>query len=275
MISIIIPTFNRIKVLFNAIDSVLGQTYQDFELIIVDDGSTDNTYCALKNYHPKIKYLKQENTGVSNARNLGIMSSSGSYIAFLDSDDTWDHNKLSKQITFFKQNPSIGICHNDEEWIRNNKVINQSRQHKKHGGNIFLNCIHNCLISPSAVIMHTSIFNSYGIFDKTLPACEDYDLWLRITAFEEVGFIDEKLTVKHGGHSDQLSYKHWGMDRFRIHSLNKIINYPKLNKNYREAALAVMMKKINIVISGATKRNNKEVIMYYSKLKENYSNYGS
>ncbi|MCP4992198.1 MAG: glycosyltransferase family 2 protein, partial [Gammaproteobacteria bacterium] len=220
-ISVIVPTYNRSQVLGRAIQSVLDQTFPAHEIIVVDDGSTDNTKQLVRDLFPQCRYIEQPNRGVSAARNTGIESATGNWLAFLDSDDEWLPGKLRAQIALLEKNPEVKICHTEEIWIRNGKQVNQMKKHAKSGGHIFQNCLPLCVISPSSVIIHREIFHEIGAFDEELPACEDYDLWLRICASHPVAFVEQPQINKYGGHEDQLSQKHWGMDRFRIKKKKK------------------------------------------------------
>jgi len=268
-ISVIIPTYNRKDALIRAIDSVLSQTYTDFELIIVDDGSTDDTSLMFKdndNENGKIKYIYQENGGVSKARNTGIKFAKGDFIAFLDSDDEWLPKKLEKQVDFLKKNKNIKICHTNEIWIKNGLRINQHNKHKKYGGWIYQKSLYLCLISPSAVIIHKSIFEDVGMFNEEFKAGEDYDLWLRITPYYEIGFLDDFLIKKYGGHEDQLSIQ-WGIDTYRILSLENMINNHDLNKEYYDETLSVLTTKLNILYKGFLKYGKvEEAEEYLNKL---------
>ena len=263
-ISVVIPTFNRAYCLNRSLDSVFKQTFSVGEIIVVDDGSNDGTYKLLKKYgfndnpnmSPRLRYLRQDNRGVSAARNLGIKHVKGEYIAFLDSDDVWHDSKIERQLYFLKENNwSEKISHTDEIWIRNGQRVNPRKKHKKAGGYIFENCLPLCCMSPSSVLLHQSLFDDYGLFDETLPVCEDYDMWLRVCAFEEVLFLAEPVTVKYGGHKDQLSQSLWGMDRFRVKSLEKLLRNEKLSVTQRYQALEVLISKLEILIGGARKRN--------------------
>lgn len=259
-ISVIIPTYNRKEALIKAVDSVLSQTYTNFELIIVDDGSTDDTSLMFKdndNENGKIKYIYQENGGVSKARNIGIKFAKGEFISFLDSDDEWFPKKLEKQIDFLKKNKNIKICHTNEIWIKNGVRINQHNKHKKYGGWIYQKSLYLCLISPSAVIIHKSVFEDVGMFNEEFKAGEDYDLWLRITPYYEIGFLDDFLIKKYGGHEDQLSIQ-WGIDTYRILSLENMINNHKLNKEYYDETLSVLTDKLNILYKGFLKHGKVE-----------------
>jgi len=219
LVSVIIPTYNRKGTLIEAIASVLDGSFCDYELIVVDDGSTDGTSEAVAELEEPIRYHHQSNSGVSNSRNTGVEISGGKYIAFLDSDDLWEKTKLEVQVDFLQNNAEFRICHTDEIWIRNGARINQRDRHRKFPGDIFEKCLPLCIISPSSVLMERSLFDELGGFDETLPVCEDYDLWLRMTLRYRVGFVRDPLVIKRGGHPDQLSKAYWGMDRFRICAL--------------------------------------------------------
>jgi len=268
-ISIIIPTYNRKLFLIHAIDSVLNQTYQNLELIIIDDGSSDKSIEYIKKKYPSIKIYKQFNKGVSSARNKGIKISSNNWIAFLDSDDRWHPRKLEMQINYLVKNPKYKICHTDEIWIRKGIRINQHKKHKKYGGFIFDKCLNLCRISPSSVIIHKDVFNKTGLFNEKLPVCEDYDLWLRITAKFPVLYLDEKLTIKYGGHLNQLSKKYWGMDRFRIMAIENLIKENSLSRVNKVTAKKFLKEKINIYLQGLRKRKReKEIVYYENKIKK-------
>jgi len=270
-VSVVIPAYNRAHLLERCLDSVLGQTLAADEIIVVDDGSTDNTVSTLKSLHPDIKLIQQDNLGVSAARNTGISAARHDWIALLDSDDVWHENKLERQIMALNDAPEYLICHSDEIWIRNGIRVNQMIKHKKAGGHIFQHCLPLCAISPSAVIIHRSLFEEIGLFDETLPACEDYELWLRICSRYPVLYIDEALITKHGGHDDQLSRQHWGMDRFRIQALNKIVSENKLNDSDRDAAIKMMLNKINIYLAGAKKHGNTDHVEDFKQLLTKYA----
>ena len=153
-VSVVIPTYNRAHLLERCLVSVLGQTLTADEIIVVDDGSTDNTVSTLKSRHPEVKLIQQDNLGVSAARNTGISAARHDWIALLDSDDVWHENKLERQITALNNAPEYLICHSDEIWIRNGVRVNQMNKHRKAGGHIFQHCLPLCAISPSAVMIH-------------------------------------------------------------------------------------------------------------------------
>ena len=231
MISVIIPTHNRSGFVKEALASACAQSYRDFEIVVVDDGSVEScrnatrqtaeAFAAEANF--PVRYCFQRNQGVSSARNSGVRLSDGELIAFLDSDDIWQPEKLQEQTRFFDSQPEVQICQTDEVWLRNDVRVNPKKKHRKPKGNIFFASLGLCLVSPSATMMRRTLFEHLGGFDETLPACEDYDLWLRITREHKILFIDEPLIIKYGGHSDQLSKNIDGIEIYRIRSLEKLL----------------------------------------------------
>lgn len=265
-VSVVIPTLNRCLLLKRAIDSVLNQSVSPNEVIVIDNGSSDETINMISTNYPDIIFLTEEKIGVSASRNQGIKKSNSEWVAFLDSDDVWEPSKLEKQLTFnnrFKTN--FRFIHTNETWIRNGKFLNQMKKHEKSGGDLFKNCLKLCCISPSSSMIKKEVFKDYGFFDEELQVCEDYDMWVRITAKENVGYLSEPLVIKYGGHADQLSKKYWGMDRFRIKSLEKNINSNWFSKDQNKYAYETLIKKLQIVLSGAKNRNNTKLSNIYSE----------
>lgn len=267
--SVIIPTYNRGWIVQEAIDSVLNQDFADYELIVVDDGSEDNTAAVLAAYGQAITVLSQANQGVSAARNQGIAAAAGQLIAFLDSDDLWLPRKLSAQVKFFEDNPGAVINQTQEHWIRNGVRVNPKQQHHKFSGMIFEHSLSLCLVSPSAVMIEKSLFDDVGVFDEQLPACEDYDLWLRISCRHPVHLIDTPLIIKRGGHADQLS-KAVGLDQYRIRSLVKIIESDLLTPAQRRAAIKTLKEKCKVYAGGCRKRGRQAEAENFHRLAEKY-----
>ena len=264
-ISVVIPTLNRINTLQRALDSVINQTYKPAEIIVVDNGSSDGTLKFLREQYPKITTLTENKVGVSSARNKGIKKSINQWIALLDSDDAWHPRKLEIQTSMLDSAlKEYNLIHTDEIWFRNNKHINQMKKHKKQGGYIFERCLSLCCISPSSVLFKKNILDKVGLFDESLPVCEDYDMWLKICSSEEVLFAQDKLTYKYGGHKDQLSKSYWGMDRFRIKSIENIIKNFDLTNKQKKQAKKELIKKLKIIINGAFKRNNLSIVNEFS-----------
>ncbi len=268
LVSVIIPTFNRGWIVTEAVQSVIDQDYQHIEIIVVDDGSTDDTKEKIMPFMEKIVFITQKNQGVSAARNAGIRISHGVFVAFLDSDDLWLPEKISIQVNFFNTDQDAMICQTEEIWIRNSKRVNPKKKHKKLSGMIFEPSLHLCLVSPSAVMMKRSLFDIKGYFDEELKACEDYDLWLRIGSTIPVYLIDKPLIVKRGGHEDQLSGRH-SLDKYRIRSLEKLLKNRELTEEQYSATATVFHEKCSIYFHGCIKRGKKdEAELYRRKLEQ-------
>ena len=256
--SVIIPVYNRYEQVQRAIDSVLAQTFRDYELIVIDDGSTDSTGRVESLYSSRLRYIRQANMGVSAARNHGIRLSRSPHITFLDSDDEWNPGKLMNHKRFIDSFPLIMIHQCDDIWIRDGQRVNMSRRYLKDEGDLFLKSLDICSISPSSVSIASAIFEKYGLFDESMPACEDYDLWLRITPFEKTGLITDKLVTRYSGHEGQLSAAYQGMDRFRLYSILKLLDESgeKLSAAQTGAAEECARKKFSILKNGSDRRGN-------------------
>lgn len=263
LVSVIITTFNRKRFLRDAIVSVVSQDYEEKEVLVIDDGSDDGSFREIRDL--PVRYVWQPNQGISAARNRGIALAQGEYIAFLDVDDFWLKGKLSRQMNVLRQKETP-VCYTDEIWIRNEKRINQKKHHAKYSGMIFQQCLPLCIISPSSVVIRKDVFPAVGYFDEGLPVCEDYDMWLRITARYPVFFIPQFLIVKRGGHDDQLSRRYEAMDRFRVESLLKLLGAGVCDEDQTRMAKEELRKKCLILSGGALKRGKKEEARYYEKL---------
>ncbi len=270
-ISVIIPTHNRRLLVKRAVDSVLKQTYPNFEILLVDDGSTDKTRGLLDQIDARLRYFFQENSGVACARNLGIRHARGEWLAFLDSDDYWLPNKLETQIGFHEKMTDFKISQTNEIWIRRSIRVNATKKHEKLHGWIFEPSLSLCLISPSTVLISREVFDKIGLFDESLPVCEDYELWLRATLFFPVGLVETPLVVKHGGHPDQLSRRYWGMDRFRIRAIEKTLSSFQLSPEKRSACLKELDRKCRIYAKGCLKRGRTDEANFFLELSRKYS----
>jgi glycosyltransferase involved in cell wall biosynthesis len=272
LISVIIPTFNRARLLKKAIESVLNQSYQNFELIIIDDGSTDDTDKIVSEYSGRAAYIKQNNKGPAAARNLGIEISRGDFIAFLDSDDSWDKEKLAVQISEMKKNKDYFVSHTQEIWYKNGRLLNQKKKHRKFHGYIFDKCLPMCVVGMSTAMVRKEFFEKEGFFDESFPCCEDYDFWLRASVKHPFLLIDTPLTLKDGGRTDQLSRIYaTGMDKFRINAIIKILEEKELDPEQRKLAVAELSKKCSIYGNGCVKHGKEDDGRYYLNLPGKYS----
>jgi glycosyltransferase involved in cell wall biosynthesis len=253
LVSVITPTHNRAWCIQRAVESILAQTFRDFELIVVDDGSSDDTASRLASYGDGLLLIRQSHQGVSAARNTGIAAARGRWIALLDSDDYWLPAKLAAQVDWLADHPDYEICQTEEIWIRNGQRVNPKKRHRKLGGYIFEHCLPLCLVSPSAVMIARSLLEAVGGFDESLPACEDYDLWLRIACRHPIGLVDQPLIVKTGGHSDQLS-RAPELDKYRIRALAKILPSGNLSPAQYTAAWEMLSAKVAVYAGGCRKR---------------------
>jgi glycosyltransferase involved in cell wall biosynthesis len=269
-VSAVIPTFDRAGPVCRALASVLAQTRLPDEVIVVDDGSRDDTAARVAADFPGGTLLRQDNRGVSAARNLGVAKSTGEWVAFLDSDDEWMPEKLERQCDALLRQPGHVLCHTDEVWIRNGRRVNPRRRHAKHGGRIFRRCLPLCAISPSSAMIRRDVFDALGGFDEGLPACEDYDLWLRLCARHPVLLVDEPLVVKYGGHADQLSRTVPALDRYRIRAIANILECGVLTPDDTDAARATLLEKIDIYLHGVRRRGRLDEAREVERLRERW-----
>ena len=254
-ITVIIPVYNRELTIKRAIDSVLSQSILPEEIIVVDDCSTDGTKEILEGYGERITCMSlPENSGPSKARNEGIKQTRTEWVAFLDSDDCWDLDKLRNQVDYLTKYPFYQIIQTDEKWIRNGKRVNPCNHHKKPEGWIWEPSLDRCLVAASALFAQKSLLEQYGMFDESMPVCEDYDLWLKIARHHPVGLDPVFSVSKYGGHSDQLSHKYPAMDRFRAESLYRLLK-SEPSDEYRQKIIDVLGGKLKILINGYKKRN--------------------
>jgi glycosyltransferase involved in cell wall biosynthesis len=265
LVSVIVPTCDRREMVCDAVDSIRAQSFRDFEIIVVDDGSEDDTADRLlARYGAEIRVLAQPRRGVAAARNLGVERSRGRYAAFLDSDDLWRPRKLEAQVSLIEKR-GWRICQTEEIWIRNGMRVNPKKKHRKPSGDIFRASLELCLVSPSAVLMTRELFERVGGFDDAFPVCEDYDLWLRIAVDTPVHLIPAPLVIKRGGHADQLSRSTWGLDRFRVRAIRKLLD-GGLQGEKRAWAIDTLTRKAAILAHGARKRLHEAEALSYERL---------
>ncbi len=267
LVSVVIPTYNRAGPLLEAVQSVVGQRFQDWELLVVDDGSTDSTERRLKDLRdPRIVYLRQEHAGVSKARNTGVAQARGTWLAFLDSDDLWHPRKLQRQLEALERESAYLLCHTDEIWIRNGRRVNPRKIHRKWCGWIYEGCLPLCIVSPSSILMHRVVLERHGNFDEEFPVCEDYELWLRLACQLPFLHLPEPLITKRGGHPDQLSRSRRGMDRYRVQALLKTWRDCPLTPRLRRLTARQIAQKSAILAKGCEKWNHPEEARLYRRL---------
>jgi glycosyltransferase involved in cell wall biosynthesis len=262
-ISVVIPSYNRRHTLQRALQSVFEQSSVVDEVILVDDGSSDGSAEMVTRAFPTVKLIRQPNLGVSAARNRGIEAARYDWIALLDSDDSWLPTKIEKIRAARRQQPDFVLFHSDEIWMRRGVRVNPMKKHRKHGGWIFEQCL-----SPSASVIRKSVLQELGMFDESLPACEDYDLWLRLSHRFPVCYLDEALIVKYGGHEDQLSRQHPAMDQFRVRSLHRLLREQDLSAAQQAAATRELVTRLDILLKGASRRGNRALLEEFVPLRE-------
>ncbi len=272
-VSVIIPTYNRRAMLLEAIDSVLAQSIREFELIVVDDGSTDGSAENLKGLAKSIRIERIEHRGPAAARNRGVVIARAPLIAFLDSDDLWAPTKLERQLAFMRANSGCAISQTNEIWIRNGRRVNPGLRHRKRAGDIFIDSLRTCLISMSATMMRTDLFRSLGGFDETMMAAEDYDLWLRILIDHEAGLLDEPLVTRRRGHPDQTSATTPALDRFRVLALTKLLADDRLSPERRTAVVEVLVEKCRIYAGGLARRARVDQARLYERIADQAQNW--
>jgi len=273
-ISVIIPSYNRRHTLERALQSVFDQTSPVDEVILVDDGSTDGSSEMVRQLFAQVNVITQPNLGVSAARNRGIAAARFEWIALLDSDDSWLPQKIDQIRRAQKLQPGFVLYHSDEIWMRRGVRVNPMQKHRKSGGWIFEQCLPLCAISPSATVIRKSTVESIGNFDEQLPACEDYDLWLRLCHRFPVHYINQPLVTRYGGHDDQLSQQHPVMDRFRVRALHRLLAHEVLKPEFRVAAEAMLLHKLDILLKGAIKHQNQPLIEEFGPLHESWNSSG-
>ncbi len=268
LVSVIIPVYNRPSLVLEALESVLSQTCSDFEIIVVDDGSDDNTPGILQEFkeraselRPEISVLiiRQIHSGMAGqVRNRGVKDAAGSLIAFLDSDDLWVPEKLELQTACFRNNPQVQIVHTREHWRRGEKTVSQKTQKHLRKGDVFLHALEKCILGPSTVMMKSELFRATGGFHESTEIAEDYEYWLRLTASCLVDYLEAPLTIKRAGKWDQLSEKYGQIEIFRINALKRLVEEKLLPRERVSDASEALARKCRIYAAGCLKRGKVE-----------------
>ena len=262
-ISVVIPTYNRAKLLSRALQSVIGQRLGCNEIIVVDDGSNDSTKECVRQFAAassvEVRYLYQENSGPAAARNFGIRVAHYDTLAFLDSDDHWHKNKLKLQYGALEENPKLLISHTREKWLRRGKHLNQKKKHQPGHGDIFQHCLQLCAVGMSTVMLRNELFEQVGLFNEKYRCCEDYDLWIRTSCKYPFLLVDEPLTIKEGGRDDQVSFQYRvGMDKLRIAAIQDLLQSKSLTPEQTELSLLELDRKCSVYGKGCLKHDKSE-----------------
>jgi glycosyltransferase involved in cell wall biosynthesis len=225
-ISVVIPTYNMARYLGRAIQSVLDQTFTDFELIVVDDGSDDDTPELMKDIllDSRVRYAKQENLGLPSARNTGIEAARGKYIAFLDADDFWCKEKLERQFNTLEENPHVGVVYCGSMFVDEagellpHRWLSPPSEFTLYEELLYANVVEG---SGSSVLVRKECFEDVGLFDEALRGCEDQDMWRRLAEKYNFQFIDEPL-VKIRVHPASMQAKEHEMALAQLRYLEKL-----------------------------------------------------
>lgn len=270
LVSVIIPAYNAEKYIKEAIESVLNQTYKNIELIVVDDGSTDNTAEIVKKYlnDPRVKYIYQENKGLAGARNTGIKKAKGDYIAFLDADDFYLPEKIEKEVKFLKEHPEFDIvyCNMEHFYDGKSKILFQHRG-PFYSGNVFEKLLNKFFGQADTLLIPKKILDKIGLFDEKMRYSEDWDLLLRISwAGFKFGFIKEpllRIRIHKGSHSDMNNQ--WKMKKDALYLFDKLFKKmsPAERKQYNSEKIIKKIKlklAISYLIIGRKKDFHKTIL---------------
>ena len=270
LVSVVIPTYNRVDLLRQAVSSVLRQSYAPLELIVVDDGSTDATAAAM-DPPAGVRLVRQQHTGMpGQVRNAGVRLARGAYLAFLDSDDLWLPHKLAVQIAA-AQAAGAAITHTRERWVRNGQIVSQRRQRHRRSGDLFAESLRKCVIGPSTVLLLRGAFEEAGGFREDLEIAEDYELWLRLTARHPVAYVERESVIKRAGHGDQLSERYGYIELFRLRALRDLVEGHCFAPARHAAAAAELARKARICAAGCRKRGRVSEAEQYTALAHRWS----
>jgi glycosyltransferase involved in cell wall biosynthesis len=246
-VSVIIPSYNSAKYLTDAVDSVLSQTFRDFEVLIVDDGSTDNTEGVISRYGEPVRYIRQRNSGVAAARNRGIQESCGQYVAFLDADDTWRPEKLEMQVKALREKPGYRACYTAFTVVSANLTpcgVTRSCWPVASLQDLLLRG--NVIGSICSVVCERSLFESTGGFDPSLSQCADWDMWVRMSTLTEFLYLDSPL-VTYRQHTANMSRNAPLLEQDSLRVLQKGFDMPLLENGLRRKRRAAFARNYMVL----------------------------
>jgi glycosyltransferase involved in cell wall biosynthesis len=231
LVSVIVPSYNSAAFVCDAVQSALAQTYPHVEVIVVDDGSTDNTREVLAPYAERITYVFQKNKGLPGARNTGIERARGAMLAFLDADDQWTDTKLAEQVPVLLSDPEIGLVHTDLQFFdaATGRRYYEPRRRERLTGRCYAQLLMGNQVTPSTVLARTEAVIAVGCFDETLTSgCEDWDLWLRLARHHSFGYLPAQSTI-YRLHGNNMTRKALQMHQAVLYVVEKALrNDPEL-----------------------------------------------
>lgn len=247
LVSVIIPTYNSVAYVTAAVASVLAQTFADLEILVIDDGSTDETSEVMAGYGTRVRYLRQENSGVAIARNRGIAESQGEYVAFLDADDTWFPRKLELQLEALRAHIEAGVCYSAFLVVTSElKPIGVRRSERWASALEDLLLHGNVVGSICTVLAKRSLFQQAGGFDPLLSQCADWEMWVRLAARTEFVYLDEPL-VTYRQHDSNMSHNAPLLEKDSLRVLEKSFAMEELSPELRARRRAAFARNYMVL----------------------------
>lgn len=221
LFSVILPTYNRSKQLSRALDSVLSQTFTEYEILVIDDGSTDETPKVLQQYHDRVDCIRQRNAGISAARNAGIRQARGAYLAFLDDDDRWYPHKLEVMAAAIRQHPTAGLFHSQVDYVdRKGNWLWTTNAPRR---NAYLTLVQGNFVAMLSAVVRKNCLDRVGVFDPCLPVCVDWDLFLRVTRYFETVYVAQTLAEYRFLSDDSITVRYQKLPAYQNLVLEKAI----------------------------------------------------
>lgn len=297
-VTVVVPTCNRKDFVTQALHSVFSQNYRNFEIVVVDDGSTDGTAAHLLRtfgaearavelvarrnpaaltpfYHTfthqglLVRYEYHQNRGLGAARNRGIRHARGSYIAFLEAEDIWEPGHLRSQIDFLEGHRGACIARVGERPAKEGPRSRRARRGEVASGNLFAQALEQAPAGISCAVVHRSCFAECGEFDENMPACEDYDLWLRLTARFPVYYVEGPEVTRRAPRPDGSPHA-WTSDRFRVYSLEKSFQSGQLDSEQRFLVSQALVRRCERLVEGYRRQKSEERANFYERKRRRF-----